>query len=170
MPSGASNAYSRAPSDQGSIELRPDVLVYSTDPLPADLEVTGPIALKLWVSSSARDTDFTGKLVDVFPDGTARALTDGILRARYRNDKLDPVLLTPGEPVEFTIDLGATSNLFLAGHRVRLEVSSSCFPRFDRNPNTGGTFGEDAELIRAEQVVLHDREHPSRLMLPVIPR
>jgi uncharacterized protein len=169
VPTGASSGYSRTPSDQRPIEKRRDVLVYSTDPLPADLEVTGPVTLTLWVASSARDTDFTGKLVDVSPDGTARALADGILRARYRHDKSHPTLLTPGQPVELTIDLGATSNLFRAGHRVRLEVSSSNFPRFDRNPNTGGTFGEDTELLRAQQVVFHDRVRPSRLILPVVP-
>ena len=122
------------------------------------------------MTSDARDTDFTGTLVDVFPDGTARALADGILRARYRDGKASAKLLTPGEPTEITIDLGATSNLFRAGHRIRLEVSSSNFPRFDRNPNTGGVFGEDREVRRAAQTILHDAQHPSRLILPVVPR
>jgi putative CocE/NonD family hydrolase len=108
--------------------------------------------------------------VDVHPDGTARAINDGILRARYRRNKMNPELLNPGEPTEITMDIGATSNLFRAGHRIRLEVSSSNFPRFDRNPNTGGRFGEDAELRRAEQTVLHDGRHPSRLILPIVPR
>jgi len=170
VPTGALGGYSRIPADQRAIEQRPDVLVYSSDALPADLEITGPIVLKLWIASSARDTDFTGKLVDVFPDGTARALTDGILRARYRTGKTSPTLLTPNEPVELTIDLGATSNLFRAGHRIRLEVSSSNFPRFDRNPNTGGVFGEDAELRRAEQQVFHDPARRSRVILPIVPR
>ncbi len=170
VPTGAAGGYSRRPSDQREIEQRSDVLVYTSAPLVADLEVTGPLSLTLWIASSARDTDFTGKLVDVFPDGTARALTDGILRARYRHSKTTPELLTPGDPTEITIDLGATSNLFRAGHRIRLEVSSSNFPRFDRNPNTGGAFGEDAELHRADQTVFHDRARPSRLVLPVIPR
>ena len=126
--------------------------------------------MTLWIASSARDTDFTAKLVDVFPDGTARALNDGILRARYRESKTRTVLLTPGQPAEITIDVGATSNLFQAGHRIRLDISSSNFPRFDRNPNTGGVFGEDSELLRAQQSVLHDAKHPSRLVLPVVPR
>ncbi|MBA3271319.1 MAG: CocE/NonD family hydrolase, partial [Acidobacteria bacterium] len=170
VPTGASGGYSRAPTDRRTVEQRSDVLVYTSAPLAADLEVTGPLALTLWIASSARDTDFTGTLVDVFPDGTARALTDGILRARYRRGKTSPTLLTPGEPTEITIDLGATSNLFRAGHRIRLEVSSSNFPRFDRNPNTGGTFGEDRDVIRATQTILHDQSHPSRLVLPVVPR
>ena len=108
--------------------------------------------------------------MDVFPDGTARALTDGILRARYRKSKTTPTLLVPNEPVELTIDVGATSNVFLPGHRVRVEISSSNFPRFDRNPNTGARFGEDADLRVARQTILHDAEHPSRIVLPVVRR
>jgi putative CocE/NonD family hydrolase len=170
VPTGASAGYSRAPIDRRTVEQRPDVLVYTSAALTADVEVTGPLALTLWIASSARDTDFTGTLVDVFPDGTARALADGILRARYRASRTAPALLTPGEPTEITIDLGATSNLFRAGHRIRLEVSSSNFPRFDRNPNTGGVFGHDATVVRARQTILHDASHPSRLLLPVVPR
>lgn len=170
VPTGSSGGYSRAPIDRRTMEQRPDVLVYTSAPLTADLEVTGPLALTLWIASSARDTDFTGTLVDVFPDGTARALADGILRARYRAGKTAPALLTPGEPTEITIDLGATSNLFRTGHRIRLEVSSSNFPRFDRNPNTGGVFGQDGTVLRATQTILHDQSHPSRLLLPVVPR
>jgi uncharacterized protein len=170
VPTGARGGYSRTPSDQQETEKRADVLVYSTAPLAEDTEVTGPIHVTLWVASSARDTDFTAKLVDVFPDETARALTDGILRARYRTSTTKPELLTPGEPVEITVDAGATSNLFKAGHRIRLDISSSNFPRFDRNPNTGGVFGEDSQLLRAKQTVLHDRKHPSRLVLPVVTR
>jgi uncharacterized protein len=169
VPTGAQGGYSRTPSDQRDTEKRQDVLVYSTAPLREAIEVTGPISVKLWVASSARDTDFTAKLVDVFPDGTARALNDGILRARYRDSKTQPALLTPGQPVEITIDVGATSNLFQAGHRIRLDISSSNFPRFDRNPNTGGVFGEDSKLLRAEQTILHDARHPSRLVLPIVP-
>ena len=170
VPTGESGGYSRAPMDRRTVEQRADVLVYTSAPLPTDLEVTGPVSLTLWVTSNARDTDFTGTLVDVFPDGTARALSDGILRARYRNGKTAPSLLTPGQPTEITIDLGATSNVFRAGHRIRLEVSSSNFPRFDRNPNTGGVFGEDATVQVAQQTILHDTAHASRLMLPVIRR
>lgn len=170
VPTGAAGGYSRTPADQREVEMRDDVLVYTSEPLREDVEVTGPLALTLWITSTARDTDFTGRLVDVFPDGTARALADGILRARYRRGPTRPTLLTPGEPTELTIDLGATSNLFKAGHRIRLEVSSSNFPRFDRNPNTGGVFGEDAEPRTARQTILHDAAHPSRLMLPIVPR
>ncbi|MBL8989057.1 MAG: CocE/NonD family hydrolase, partial [Gemmatimonadetes bacterium] len=128
------------------------------------------VTLELWIASSAPDTDFTGRLVDVFPDGTARALTDGILRARYRGGKTNPTLLEPGTPTRLTIELGATSNLFRVGHRIRLEVSSSNFPRYDRNPNTGAAFGQTADLVPARQTVFHDRARPSRLILPVIPR
>jgi putative CocE/NonD family hydrolase len=168
VPTGQRGGYSRMPTDQRPIERRHDVLVYTTAPLATAIEVTGPIEVKLWASSSAADTDFTAKLVDVFPDGTARVLNDGILRARYRNGKTAPALLPPGEPVELTIDVGATSNQFAAGHRIRVEISSSNFPRFDRNPNTGAVFGESAELRRAEQTVFHDRERPSRIVLPVV--
>ena len=167
---GTLGAYSKTPSDQRPTQQRRDVLVYSTPPLAADQEVTGPLSVTLWVASSAKDTDFTARLTDVFPDGTARALSDGILRARYRRSRTTPELLTPGEPTEITIDIGATSNVFKAGHRIRLDISSSNFPRFDRNPNTGGAFGEDGELLRAEQTIFHDATHLSRLVLPVVPR
>jgi putative CocE/NonD family hydrolase len=170
VPTGSSGAYSRAPTDQRAIEARRDVLVFTSAPMEAPLEVTGPIQLVLWAASSARDTDFTARLVDVLPDGTARALTDGILRVRYRNGRSAPVLLTPGEPTEFVIEVGATSNTFLPGHRIRLEVASSNFPRYDRNPNTGAPFASDSATVSAHQTIFHDRTHPSRLVLPVIPR
>jgi putative CocE/NonD family hydrolase len=170
VPTGAIGGYSRIPSDQRPAEERNDVLVYTTAPLEREIEVTGPLSVTVWIASSARDTDFTAKLVDVHPDGTARAINDGILRARYRASTSEPTLLTPNQPTEITIDVGATSNVFLAGHRIRLDISSSNFPRFDRNPNTGGTFGEETALLRATQTVFHDSEHPSRLVLPVIPR
>jgi putative CocE/NonD family hydrolase len=170
VPTGSAGAYSRSPADQRALEARSDVLVYSSAPLDRPLEVTGSVQLVLWASSSARDTDFTAKLVDVHPDGTARALTDGILRASYRRSRTAPALLTPGQPEEFVIAVGATSNVFLPGHRIRLEVSSSNFPRFDRNPNTGARFGTSAELVTARQTVFHDSPRPSRLVLPVVPR
>jgi uncharacterized protein len=170
VPTGAMSGYSRAPSDMRRIEERPDVLVYTSAPLEAPLEVTGALSLTLWIASTARDTDFTARLVDVFPDGAARALSDGIIRARYRRSPSRPELLVPGQPTELTIDLGATSNVFLPGHRLRLEISSSNFPRFDRNPNTGAEFGSDAELRRAEQTVFHDQARPSRLNLPIVHR
>src|SRR5581483_2824699 len=131
------------PRDQRTVEARSDVLCYTTPPLDRPLEVTGPVTLTLFVSSSARDTDFTGKLVDVAPDGTAVILTDGILRARYRDSLEHPTLLEPGAVYEIRIDMWATANLFAAGHRIRLEVSSSNFPRFDRNTNTGGVIAAD---------------------------
>jgi putative CocE/NonD family hydrolase len=161
---------SAGPYDQTKVEEREDVLVYSTPPLQQDLEATGPVKLILWAASSATDTDFTGKLVDVAPDGKAYNLCDGILRARYRNGMQKPVLLEPGQPQRFEIDLWVTSNVFKTGHRIRLEVSSSNFPRFDRNPNSGKPFGTDTELLAANQTILHEAEHPSQLVLPVIPR
>jgi putative CocE/NonD family hydrolase len=169
VPSGEAGGYSRAPSDPTALEGREDVLVYTSDRLAADLEVTGPIELVLWVASSAPDTDFTGKLIDVFPDGSARTLTDGILRARYRNGPATVApALEPGVPVELTIDLLATSNRFKTGHRIRLEVSSSNFPRFDRNPNTGTPVASEPMLETAEQTIFHDRTRPSRLVLPIV--
>jgi putative CocE/NonD family hydrolase len=140
--------------------------------LDRPVEVTGLVSLTLFVSSSARDTDFTGKLVDVFPDGRAIFLTDGILRARYRNSLAEPELLTPDQVCEVTIDLSVTSNVFRPGHRIRLEVSSSNFPRFDRNTNTGGTIAEDGEAdVRvAVNRIFHGPAQPSRLVLPVIDR
>ncbi len=158
------------PYDQARVEERDDVLVYSTPALEQDLEVTGPVKLVLWAASSARDTDFTGKLVDVHPDGKAYNLCDGIVRAQYRNGTDKPALLEPAKATRFEIDLWVTSNLFQRGHRVRLEISSSNFPRFDRNPNSGKPFGTDTELLSARQTVFHDREHASHLLLPVIPR
>ena len=146
------------------------MLVYSSAPLDHDTEVTGPVKLILWAASTARDTDFTAKLVDVYPEGKAYNLCDGILRARYRNDPAKPVLLEPGQAQRFELDLWVTSNLFKRSHRLRLEVSSANFPRFDRNPNTGNPFGTDTNLLSAKQTIFHDRDHPSHLVLPVIPR
>ena len=158
------------PQDQKDVEARPDVLVYSTPVLDADLEVTGPVTLDLFAKSTAVDTDFTAKLVDVWPNGFAQNLTEGILRASYRESTLgQPKPLTPGEVYEYKIDLWATSNVFKKGHRIRLEVSSSNFPRFDRNLNTGKTAAESAEFVKATNTVLHDAAHPSALVLPVIP-
>lgn len=169
VPTFAMSGYSRAPYDPTPLQSRSDVLVYTGEPLEEAMEVTGHIELVLWISSSASDTDFTGKLIDVAPDGTARTLTDGILRARYRKGPTEPELLTPGEPVELRIDLLATSNVFLPGHRIRLEVSSSNFPRFDRNPNTSAEFGTEADPQPAEQTIYHDASRPSHLLLPVVP-
>jgi putative CocE/NonD family hydrolase len=170
VSTGPRGGYSRTPFDQREIERRNDVLVYTSERLPSPIEVTGPIEMRLWAASSATDTDFTAKLVDVLPDGTARMLNDGILRARYRRGKNTPALLTPGRAEEMVIDVGATSNLFGVGHRIRVEVSSSNFPRFDRNPNTGDAFGESAVMRAADQTILHDKDHPSRIVLPIVPR
>jgi hypothetical protein len=157
------------PMDQRFVEKRKDVLVYSSAPLKQDLEVTGPIRLVLYASTSAQDTDFTAKLVDVFPNGDARNLTDGILRLRYRHGLDKSELADAGEVYRLTIDAGVTSNVFLAGHSIRLEVSSSNFPRFDRNPNTGRAFADETMLKKAQQVIYHSRQYPSHLVLPVIP-
>ena len=146
------------------------MLVYSTPPLDRDIEVTGPVVVNLWAASSAPDTDFTAKLVDVEPDGFARNLTDGIIRARYRNSRSDPELIEPGRVYEYTIDLWATSNLFKAGHRIRVEISSSNFPRFDRNPNTGAQPGSDARLEPALQRIFHNSQYPSHVLLPELVR
>jgi putative CocE/NonD family hydrolase len=127
------------------------------------------VQLRLFAATSARDTDWTAKLVDIAPDGYARNVTAGIVRARYRSSFERPALLEPAKPHEFTIDLGHTSNVFLRGHRIRLEVSSSSFPRYSRNTNTGNLPELDASFIRAEQTVYHDRARPSQLILSVRP-
>jgi uncharacterized protein len=157
------------PRDQREVEQRDDVLIYSTPPLEHDLEVTGPVRLEFYASSSAVDTDFTAKLVDVSPDGTDINLTEGIVRARYRDSQITPTPLTPGKIYPFSIDLWATSNVFRAGHRLRLELSSSNFPRFDRNLNTGELAANSSKWITATNTVLHDKAHPSALILPVVP-
>jgi putative CocE/NonD family hydrolase len=132
--------------------------------------VTGPITMTLYGASSAPDTDFTAKLVDVSPCGMARNLTDGIMRARFRESQAEQKFLVPGKVTEFKIDMWNTSNVFQAGHRIRLEVSSSNFPRFDRNPNTGHDQFADAELKPALQTIMHDRSFASYLTLPVVAR
>jgi uncharacterized protein len=180
------------PKDRRKLAGRADMLVYTSAPLERDIEVTGPVTATLWAASSAPDTDFTVSLVDVHPDGRAILLTDGICRARFRKaaegwtpedlrrglspyEKLydpgfTPELLTPGTPAELRIDLWSTSNLFRKGHRIRVEISSSNFPRYDRNLNTGGRVGFESAGRVAEQTVFHDAGRPSRITLPVIPR
>ncbi len=157
------------PEDQSSLESRNDVLIYSTPAFTKDTEVTGPVSLDLWVSSSAVDTDFTGKLVDVSPSGFAQELTAGILRMRYRKSKEHQEMMKAGAPQHVVVDLWATSNVFLAGHKLRLEVSSSNFPRFDRNLNTGEVQASATRMVKAANVVYHDREHASALILPLVP-
>ena len=156
--------------DQRIVEKRDDVLVYTTPPLRESVEVTGPLSVKLYASSTARDTDFTAKLVDVHPNGYVQYIQEGIIRARYRESRESPSLIEPGKIYEYTIDLWATSNLFKAKHRIRVEISSSNFPRFDRNPNTGHEFGVDTKTVTATQTIYHDEHHPSHILLPIVPR
>lgn len=156
------------PMDQRKIESRDDVLVYSTPPLKQEVDLTGPITVHLFASTNAKDTDWTAKLVDVSPDGFATNLTDSILRARYRNSFVHPKLLEPGKVYEFTIPIGNTSDVFLKEHRIRLEISSSNFPRFSRNTNTGGQPETDAHYIVAHQTIYHDAAHASYVVLPVL--
>ena len=156
--------------DQSPAENRPDVLVYTSDPLPSDLELTGPISVTLYAATTAADTDFTAKLVDVRPDGYAHNVQDGIVRARYRTSVREPSPIIPGRVYQYAIDLWATSHVVKAGHRVRVDISSSNFPRFDRNPNTGAALGADTRLETARQTVHHSAQYPSHITLPVIPR
>ena len=154
--------------DRRDVERRPDVLVYTTEPVSEDLEVTGPLSVTLHAATSARDTDFTAALVDVFPDGYAHLVREGIKRARFRESDADESPVEPGTVYRYEVDLWATSYVFAAGHRIRLEISSSNFDRYDRNLNTG-RFAVDAEMERAEQTVHHSEAHPSCLTLPVNP-
>ena len=156
------------PRDQRSVESRNDVLVYSIGPLGQDLNVTGPVKATLFVKSTAVDTDFTGKLVDVAPDGFAKDVAEGILRMRYRDSREHALLMNPGQAYEVTLDLWATSNVFLRGHTLRLEISSSNFPRFDRNLNTGEEIKNGRRFVSATNTILHDDQHPSALILPII--
>ena len=144
------------------------MLVYSSAPLEEPVEIAGPIKVVLWAASSAPDTDFTAKLVDVFPDGRAINIAQGIIRARYRDSWSEPALMKPGEIYQFDIDCWSSANCFLPGHRIRVEISSSNFPQFDRNPNTGHEFGMDDTLAVATQSVFHDAEHPSHILLPIV--
>ncbi len=163
------NHLAPGPRDQRPAEARDDVLVYSTAPLAQDLEVTGPVSLEIYATSSAVDTDFTGKLVDVWPNGFAQNLTEGILRARYRDSQETPALINPGQVYSLALDLWSTSNVFKKGHVIRLEVSSSNFPRFDRNLNTGEPNGTGTRFVTAKNTILHDATHPSALVLPIVP-
>ncbi len=158
------------PLDQRPLEGRGDVLAYTTEPLPHDLEVTGPLSLTLHAACSARDADFVAKLCDVEPDGFSRILAEGILRARFREGFERECELEPGRPYEYTIDLKATSNVFGAGHRIRLLLTSSSFPRFDRNAGSGGPPGEvrERDLRTAQQTIYHDGARASSLVLPVV--
>ena len=156
------------PQNQRTLDGRRDILCYQTDPVEEPIEVTGPITVHLWAASSARDTDFVVKLMDVRPDGFVQELCYGIVRARYRESFTSPSLIEPGRTYEYTIRASPTSNLFRRGHRIRLDVSSSDFPNFDRNHNTGGDDYGETTLVTARQTVYHDRQRPSRVVLPVI--
>ena len=156
------------PVDQRDIESRNDVLVYTSEPFDRETEVTGPIKADLYVSSSSKDTDFTVKLLDVLPDGTALNLQEGIKRARYRDGYRKPTMMEPGGVYHVEVDLQATSNVFLPGHRIRVEVSSSNFPRFDRNLNTGGVNWDETAWITATNTIHHSARYPSQIWLPVL--
>jgi hypothetical protein len=169
---GGTSIYGNAvpgPKDQREVEARNDVLVYSTAPLEQDTEITGSVKVILYASSSAKDTDFSAKLVDVYPDGKAIILRAGQIRARYRDSLTGPSFLEEGVAYKFEVPVGATSNVFKKGHRIRLEISSSNFPEFGRNLNTGADNGTTSEIMKANQAIYHDAEHPSHLLLPIIP-
>ena len=174
VPTGGGNLLMAAirqagPFDQRDIEQRDDVLVYTSAPLAEPLTVAGPVKLRLFASTDGPDTDWTAKLVDVHPDGKAINLCDGIIRGRYRCSRQEAALLQPGETYEYTIDLVATAHQFASGHRLRLEVSSSNFPRFDRNTNTGGDIAHETNWRVAVQRVMHSAAAPSVLSLSVLP-
>ena len=157
------------PQDQRAVEGRRDVLVYTSEPLAEELEVTGPVKVVLYAASDAVDTDFVAKLVDVYPNGARYNMAEGIVRARYRESLSKPTALVPGRPYRFEIDLVGTSVAFQKGHRIRVQVTSSHFPQFDRNPNTGDPFGTSERIRVAEQTIYHDAERASHILLPVIP-
>ncbi|PYR02978.1 MAG: hypothetical protein DMG00_27660 [Acidobacteria bacterium] len=161
----------QGPMDQRSTQQRADVLVYTTENLPADTEVTGAAELSLFFSTDVIDTDFFATLSDVYPDGRAILITEGALRTRHRESREMTKLLTPKQTYEVKIPLWETSNVFKAGHRIRLHITSSNFPRFNRNLNSGKPMAEEMEedIQVAHQVILHDAQHPSSLMLPVVP-
>jgi putative CocE/NonD family hydrolase len=156
------------PYDQRPLLGRRDVLVYTTAPLRRKLAVIGPITVTLYASSSARDTDWTAKLDDMYPDGRSMLIEYGIQRARYRASETHPTLIRSGKVYQYTIHVWPTANVFKAGHRLRLEISSSNFPMYDRNPNTGAPFAQNAALRTARQTIFHDLHHPSEITLPIV--
>ena len=158
------------PFDQSPNESRSDVLVFSTPPLTGEVEVTGFVSMELYAATSAADTDFTAMLVDVDEAGFARYLADGIIRARFRDSTAKAAPIEPGRVYKYKVDLWATSNVFKAGHRIRVYVSSSNFPRFNRNLNTGERTTGGSRAVRAKQTIYHDADHPSAIVLPIIPR
>jgi uncharacterized protein len=169
---GLRAGFNAGPLDQGEVEKRSDVLTFTTDPLAEALEVIGPLTMRLWASSSAPDTHFVAKLCDVYPDGTSRLLSEGILRACFRHGFERAEWLTPGQVALFEIDMVATANVFLPGHRIRVDVTSSSFPRFNVHPNTNQPLADYSEqdFVAAKQYVFHDSDHASQIILPVINR
>jgi hypothetical protein len=159
----------QGPYDQTPVEQRSDVLVYTSAPVQHDTEVTGPVSVRLWAQSTASDTDFTAKLTVVKPDGAVVNLNNGILRTSFRDSLSDPSPTAPGQPAEYEIHVWPTSYEFRAGDLIRLEISSSDYPQFAPNPNTGAPFGQDASIQTATQTILHDATHPSAVTLPIIP-
>ena len=155
-------------ADPATLEDRADVLVYTSTPFAEQTEVTGPVKLTLYAATSAVDTDFFCRLSDMDADGHSLQLTNGIVRARFRHGRT-PEPVTPGEIVEYEIDLGAIAYAFPAGHRIRIDLSSSSFPAHDRNLNTGERIGHGTYSVKADQMIYHDAQHPSHLLLPVIP-
>jgi putative CocE/NonD family hydrolase len=156
-------------ADQSTVEMRPDVLNYTSAPLTADSPVVGLVKATFWATTSAVDTDFTAKLVDVHPDGFAQNVLDRVVRARFRlGEKLPPSPITPGTPYQYTLDLGNAGIVIPKGHQIRLEISSSNFPRVARNLNTGADY-DDGTIVVAQQTILHDQAHPSFLELPIAP-
>ena len=146
------------------------MLVYTSELLESDLEVTGNIVVKLYASSDCIDTDFTAKLVDVYPNGSAINLCDGIIRARYRESTVHQKTIEPYKIYEYEINLWPTSNIFKKGHKIRVDISSSNFPRFDRNLNTGGEFALEDEFKLASQKIYHNSDYKSHIILPIIIR
>ncbi|MGB9405595.1 MAG: CocE/NonD family hydrolase [Candidatus Acidiferrales bacterium] len=157
------------PDDYRSVEARNDVLVYSTEPMTRETEICGPIRAEIYAASSAKDTDFMLKLIDVWPDGYAERLDDGMVRARYRDGMTSASLIEPGTIYRYNIDAWNTCEMFKIGHRIRVEIASSGVPKYDRNPNTGDPLGRTTTMQPADQKIYHDREHPSHVILPVIP-
>jgi putative CocE/NonD family hydrolase len=163
------NAVTGGAFDQRKMEARADILIYSSEPLKEGIEVSGPIQATLYVSSDAKDTDFTAKLIDVYPDGTAYNLDETIQRARYREGYDKPVVwMEKGKVYKLTLPELTTSNYFAAGHRIRIEISSSNFPRFDRNLNTGGNNYDEKSGVVARNAVHHSKEYPSQVVLSVV--
>jgi putative CocE/NonD family hydrolase len=156
------------PDDYRPVERRDDVLVFTAAPFANDTKVCGPVTMQLSASSSAKDTDFTGKLLDVWPDGFAQRMTDGLVRARFRNGGDKQELIAPGQIYTYQIDLWNTCQVFKKGHSVRVEVSSSTFPKYDRNQNTGEPLGKTTRMVIANQTIYHDREHPSFIVIPIV--